>query len=88
MSKTPKTEHPAPACSLAKKHANIAIIGRIPFDDEDSFYSYKGLSRAEAIEAFKEEIYETASRPIPKGENAEVVFVNHVLVSDSPIRTL
>ena len=44
----------------AKKHASIAIIGRIPGDDNDTCIVFHDLTDEEARTAFAEDIYEMA----------------------------
>lgn len=72
-----------------------AVIGRIPFDDEDSCHTFTAKSREEAIEMFSDAIYEdTGLDEDCRTHNIEVhgghngVFVSHVLVSDTPIEAL
>jgi hypothetical protein len=68
---------------------HYAIIGRIPFDDEDSCYTMEAESREEAVEIFEERIakaagYEDAEQ-CRKDTADGCIYINHVLVSESPI---
>lgn len=72
-----------------------AVIGRIPFDDEDSCYTFTVKSRDEAIEKFSDALYEDSGldedcrqRNIKAHGCDNGVFINHILVSDAPIETL
>lgn len=69
------------------------VIGRIPFDDEDSCYAFAAKSREEAVEMFDDALYQDSG--LDEGcrtRNIQAhgcsVFINHVLVSDGPIETL
>lgn len=71
--------------------AGIAVTGRIPGDDEDRTFVFEGMTRAEAITQFEDEIYATekspeASRADVLAEHGRAVFLTSVLVSDAPIR--
>lgn len=68
----------------------FAVIGRIPGDDEDSFFVFHVATAEEAQEAFKEAIWATEAdakneREAVRREYGCTVFVNSILVSDSPI---
>lgn len=68
-----------------------AVIGRIPYDDEDTCHVFQAASRQEAMGLFADRMYEDAF-----GEDREAnianhggdlgVFINHILVSASEIR--
>lgn len=70
---------------------SYAVIGRIPYDDEDTCHVIQAASRREAMEKFADLMYEDAV-----GEDREAnianhggdlgVFINHILVSASEIR--
>lgn len=71
----------------------IAVIGREPFDDEDSCCIYQNMTREEAIEAFEIEMYESYPeeqrqdrRDAHEAQDGATVYINQVLVSDSLIR--
>ena len=67
-----------------------AVIGRIPFDDEDTCHIFKASSIEEAMEMFADEMYEN-----DPGEDRERnikthgcdlgVYINQILLSDSEI---
>lgn len=70
---------------MSKK--NIAVIGRIPGDDEDSCYIFPVENAAEAMELFEQAIYEDAAEDpeqIEKDYGAKV-YHTHLLRSDSEI---
>lgn len=67
-----------------------AVTGRIPGDDEDSLYVFQVGSREDAIKAFEEAIWaeETDAeegRESVFNEHGQYVFLNSIVVSDSPI---
>lgn len=72
-------------------HNHIAIIGRIPFDDEDTCLFYEYMTVDEAIRAFSDEMYEDVEdgeslRKFNFDEAGELgVYINHVLVSETYI---
>jgi len=45
-----------------KRYKHLALIGRIPFDDEDSCYIFQDKNLDEATEAFVQQIYEDSGR--------------------------
>ncbi len=68
---------------------NVAVVGRIPFDDEDSVYCYEGVTIKQAIAMFNADIYaddgrEDAAEVIQK--EGRSTFITRVLVSETPIR--
>lgn len=70
-----------------------AVVGRIPGDDEDSCYTFSAKSREKAIEMFDAALYDDSG--LDEGHRTRnivghgcSVFINHVLVSDTPIETL
>jgi hypothetical protein len=66
------------------------VIGRIPYDEEDSCYVVKASSAEEAAKMFADLIYKEAVGE-DREYNIEVhgcdlgVYINHVLVSDGDI---
>jgi hypothetical protein len=70
-----------------------AVIGRIPYDEEDSCYVVKASSAEEAAKMFADLIYKDAV-----GEDREYnieaygcdrgVYINHILVSDCDIEEM
>lgn len=81
---------------MAVYHNYIAVIGRIPFDDEDSMYCFENMTMEDAMFAFSAAIYsDTYSdecveevREQNAKEHGIDVFINHILVSESPIEDL
>lgn len=83
---------------MSTYHNYVAVIGRIPFDDEDSLYLYENMTRQQAVKAFAREMYENTYAEADIEAELERcrcetgcdlgVFVNHVLVSQSPIEEL
>lgn len=71
-----------------KKYASIVIIGRIPFDDEDSCCSCQNMTKAEACDAFVAQVYQDAGRTdqdeVAKDAGSPVI-VNYILHSASLI---
>lgn len=76
---------------LLPRLRTYAVIGRIPYDDEDSCHVFKAATRQEAIERFADLMYEEAVGE-DREHNIEVhgcdlgVYINHVLVSESGIK--
>lgn len=72
------------------RHNSIAIIGRVPGDDEDSCYVYENMSESEALKAFEIEVYEdsTDTPELIEKEHGVTIFHNMTLVSDSPITAI
>jgi len=71
-----------------RKHPCVAVVGRIPHDDEDSCYIFEDMTRAEAAQAFEDVMYAEDGNQNPdqvEKENGSTVYINHILVSDSPI---
>lgn len=73
------------------------VVGRMCGDDEDTAYSYQVASREEAVRLFIEDMWVFEFPVIShQAENAtdralaeaigEGVFVNHVFMSDTPIK--
>lgn len=67
-----------------------AITGRIPGDDEEVAYTFQAATREEALEAFEQSIWENkfdaeAGKEHVRKAHGQIVFVNAVLVSNSPI---
>jgi len=64
-----------------------AVIGRIPYDDEDSCYIIRTTSREKAIENFEKQIYQDSDKDPEKviEEHGQAVFINHILTSKSEI---
>lgn len=70
-----------------KKH--YLISGRIPFDDEDTAYTFH-CGRDELVRLFEKRIYNDSQRDDQDAvvrEHGAVVFVNVIACSDSPITT-
>jgi hypothetical protein len=71
------------------KVGHYAVIGRIPFDDEDSCYIYDNVTRDEAVDQFEADIYEDSGRD-DQEETTEregsAVYISHVLFSESEIK--
>lgn len=77
---------------MNERHNYLAVIGRVVGDDEDTVLLYMNKTRAEAIEAFQEDMTEDLTdQQITDNEHETGawggVFVNYVLVSDNPINT-
>lgn len=76
---------------LLPRLRTYAVIGRIPYGDEDSCHVFKAATRQEAIERFADLMYEEAVGE-DREHNIEVhgcdlgVYINHVLVSESGIK--
>jgi hypothetical protein len=68
---------------------HYAVIGRIPFDDEDSIYLFKSLepmASTQLVELFIAHIYVDAGRTPPGLEEPEEpVVLNAILTSMAPI---
>lgn len=68
-----------------------AVIGRLPYDDEDTCHVIKASSKKEAMSIFADMMYEEAVGE-DREYNIEVcgcdlgVYINHVLVSESGIK--
>lgn len=57
---------------------HYAIVGRVCGDDEDMVYTYADCTQDDAVRQFISDI-------VAPGDNPDDVFVNQILVSDSPI---
>lgn len=66
-------------------HKSIAVVGRIPFDDEDSIFVFENVTELQAQDLFIEAIYKAANIPDPGEESDERIFINAILTSESPI---
>ncbi|QOX80811.1 hypothetical protein FY034_17460 (plasmid) [Trichlorobacter lovleyi] len=73
-----------------RRYGGMAIIGRVPGDDEDSCYVYENMSESEALKAFEIEIYQdsTDTPDLIEKEHGVTIFHNMTLVSDSPITAI
>lgn len=75
----------------ATKYPHIAVIGRIPGDDEDSTYLFDNMTETQARKAFEESIYgdladdEKTPATVRKDWGVSCV-INYILVSDSEIK--
>ncbi len=69
------------------KHAHIAVIGRIPGQDDDSCLLLRDLTVDEAKEAFAIDIYEDSGEDPEEVEEVtgHRVYISHILTSESPI---
>lgn len=70
--------------------SNWAIIGRIPFDEEDTCFCYNKCTEAEALEQFEADMIaadgRTKEQILQEGNGEDMVcFVNTILRSDRPI---
>ncbi len=68
---------------------NYAVIGRIPFDDEDTCFCYSGVSYEEAEKRFIADIYETSDSNDQEKVAADIgspVIITCFLASESPIQ--
>jgi len=68
-----------------------AVTGRIPGDHEDTLHVFHVATRQEALDAFDHAIWENekdaeAGRDNVFKEHGQTVFVNSIVVSDSPIQ--
>ena len=71
---------------MAKKYKHVAVIGRIPEDDEDTCLFYSDITEAGADRAFKRDIYEIDGRKpkdVLKGYSV-THFVTRMLSSETP----
>lgn len=67
-----------------------AVTGRIPGEHEDTLYVFHVATRQEALDAFDQAIWENekdadSGRENVFKEHGQTVFVNSIVVSDSPI---
>lgn len=73
-------------------HNYVAVIGRIPYDDEDSILFFEQCTLEEAYQRFSDEMYEGDSKAREDNIRAHGcdggVYVNAVLASDSPIKVV
>ncbi len=58
------------------QYKSIAVICRQEYDDEDSCFIYRDMTRQQAIDAAVEDVIHTEGR---------LFYLNNILVSDSPI---
>jgi len=71
----------------------FAVTGRIPGDDEDTLHVFHVSNRDEALKAFEEALWENepdaeTGRDTVFKNFGQIVFVNSIVVSDSPISAL
>lgn len=70
--------------------SNYAIVGRIPYDEEDTIFCYDGVTEEEALERFEEDMISVSNRTREQLEAAygedNFLYVNCILVSDFPIK--
>lgn len=72
--------------STVLKH--YAVIGRIPYDDEDSCFLVEAKSLKDAEKKFTKWIYEGSDQKksdVIKTEG-KAVYITHILESDTPIK--
>ncbi len=67
---------------MKAKRSNYAVIGRIPFDDEDTCLTYNNVTRETAVERFHADM---GVKPAAE-EGEPTCYINHVLVSKSRIK--
>lgn len=66
---------------------HFLVIGRLPYDDEDSAYKYTGqLTLGEVIQLFRDEISEDRGVEVDPEDPDTIPFVVSVFSSDSPIK--
>jgi len=78
---------------MSTTKSNWAIIGRIPFDDENSIYCYVDMTLAEAEAEFRADILRDSDITdddqnedhIEMEDGKPVVYLMEALRSDSPI---
>jgi len=69
----------------------FAVTGRIPGDDEDSCLVFQDVSRGGAIESFEQAMFEgkpSEARDNVFNEHGASVFINSVVVSNTPIEQI
>lgn len=78
---------------MASDKKNFAVVGRIPFDDEDTCCIYLEVTQEEALERFERDMLaaqgETADglrERLDLGPDDAIVYIIHVLECDSVIR--
>lgn len=85
--------------NMAVYHNYIAVIGRIPFDDDDSCMIFEQKTEEEARKAFAFEMFRSravSDEQALENQQAEIksiggdlgVYITHVLASQSPIEQL
>lgn len=76
----------------AKKKPKIwhyLVVGRVPYDEEDTAFCTQATSHEEAVDAFTDHLFSgkgglaEANRLIETG--ADAVYINHVYRSESPM---
>lgn len=71
-----------------KYHNYVAVVGRLNGDDEDRVEMYTQVTYTQAIHAFETQVRQDEDIPeadVVAGYTYTEVYVNHVLVSESPI---
>lgn len=79
-----------------EKMASVAVIGRIPFDEEDSVHVFSDVTEEQAIALFRQTLYEeqgdyrTAADFDDEDDqhNEQEIYITAVLGSDSEIDVL
>lgn len=69
-------------------HKHLAVIGRIPGQDEDTLLQFEEMTARAAVAEFTTQMY-GGRVPDPKQTRfGETIYVTHLLVSDSPIYSI
>ena len=70
-----------------KKWRSIAVVGRIPYDDEDTAIVYDNTTTVKARREFVSDMYNGTdkSRADVRRQNGVDIYIQQVLVSDSLI---
>lgn len=68
-----------------------AVIGRIPYDDEDTCLIFEAEEGTDVRQLFEDAMYEEIDNPeknkaYHEKNHGAAVYINHILVSDTEIR--
>jgi hypothetical protein len=70
-------------------YTSVAVIGRIPYDDEDSCYIFNNVNVGDAIKLFHEKIYSETPDADPEEvkrlTDGKGIYVTNVLASHTQI---
>lgn len=72
-------------------HNYIAVIGRIPGDDEDTLLTFEHTTVEDAKANFADAMWDMDDKTYREtvfAEHGTDIFINHILVSESPMEEI
>ncbi len=77
--------------SKPTKYPYLAVIGRVPGDDEDSIYLFENKTLTQASKAFEMHLYDDCPEETPtqvRKDWGESCYITQILVSDAEIEII